>query len=115
MPVCRPKAMAFRSIAAGTALFIATLTTASHIHAQSRIAAPPAVRLPDEAAGTDAIVRALIGAFDRADIVALGEAHGRRVDSDLRIALVRHPDFAKRVRTIVVEFGSTSEQPTLDR
>jgi hypothetical protein len=29
--------------------------------------------------------------------------------------LIRHPDFAKRVRSIVVEFGSTTEQPTLDR
>src|SRR4029453_16797834 len=39
----------------------------------------------------------------------------RRVDSDLRVALVRHPDFAKKVRTIVVEFASTTEQATLDR
>jgi len=29
--------------------------------------------------------------------------------------VVRHPDFAKKVRSIVVEFGSTTEQPTLDR
>jgi hypothetical protein len=28
---------------------------------------------------------------------------------------VRHPDFARRVRAIVVEFGSTTEQATLDR
>jgi len=53
--------------------------------------------------------------FDQFDVVALGEAHGRRLDSDLRIALVRHPDFAKKVRSIVVEFGSTTEQTTLDR
>jgi len=78
-------------------------------------AQPPNFCLPDEAAGIDAIVRALISAFDQADIIALGEAHGRRLDSDLRIALVRHPDFAKKVRYIVVEFGSTSEQSTLDR
>src|SRR6185503_13035755 len=26
-----------------------------------------------------------------------------------------HPDFAKKVRSIVVEFGSTTEQSTLDR
>lgn len=50
-----------------------------------------------------------------ADIVALGEAHGRKLDSDLRIAVVRHPDFAKKVRSIVVEFGSIPEQSTLDR
>jgi hypothetical protein len=73
------------------------------------------LRLPDEAAGLDGIARTLISAFDRADIVALGEAHGRRPDSDLRIALVRHPDFAKKVQSIVVEFGSTTEQSTLDR
>ena len=73
------------------------------------------VRLPDESAGIDAIARTLMSAFDQADIVALGEAHGRRLDSDLRIALVRHPDFAKKVRSIVVEFGSTTEQSTLDR
>jgi len=41
--------------------------------------------------------------------------HARRSDSDLRIALVRHPEFAKRVRTIVVEFATTTEQTTLDR
>jgi hypothetical protein len=73
------------------------------------------VRLPDEAAGFDEIARTLISAFDQADIVALGEAHERKLDSDLRIALVRHPDFAKKVRSIVVEFASTSEQSTLDR
>jgi hypothetical protein len=53
--------------------------------------------------------------FDQADIVALGEAHDRKVDSDLRIALVRIPDFARKVRFIVVEFGSTTAQSTLDR
>ncbi len=79
------------------------------------MAEPPKVRLPDEAAGLDKIVRALISVFDQADIVALGEAHRRRLDSDLRIALVRHPDFAKKVRSIEVEFGSTTEQSTLDR
>ena len=77
--------------------------------------AQPKLALPDEAAGLDGIVRALIAAFDQVDIVALGEAHGAfAIDSDLRIALVRHPDFARKVRTIVVEFGSTTEQSTLD-
>lgn len=80
-----------------------------------QIAPRPNVRLPDEAAGFDAIVRTLIDALDQVDVIALGEAHDRSVDSDLRIALVRHPDFAKRVRTVVIECGSTSEQATLDR
>src|SRR5436190_16319971 len=73
------------------------------------------VRVTDDVAGLDAIVRTLISAFDQADIVALGEDHGEKRDSDLRIALVRHPDFVKKVRFIVVEFGSSAEQPTLDR
>src|SRR5688572_28683617 len=98
------------------AVVTVSLTDRSFIRAQSpQIPAPSNVRLPDEASGIEGIVRALISAFDRADIVALGEAHGRRVDSDLRIALVRHPDFAKKVRSIVVEFGGTAEQATLDR
>jgi hypothetical protein len=97
---------------AGAALVSGSLT----IRAQSpRSAATPNVRLTDEAAGVDGIVQTLVSVFDRVDVVALGEVHERRLDSDLRIALVRHPDFAKKVRSIVVEFGSTSEQSTLDR
>lgn len=88
----------------------------SPVHAQSpQIVPRPNRRLPDEAAGLDAIVKTLIDTFDQVDVVALGEAHERKMDSDLRVALVRHPDFAKRVRTVVIECGSTTEQPTLDR
>jgi hypothetical protein len=121
--------MSFRSVAAKNAVLrtadavtiaaaalVVTLANVSPLRAQSpRSAGPPNLRLPDESAGLDAIARTLISAFDQADIVALGEAHRRRLDSDLRIAVVRHPDFAKKVRTIVVEFGSISEQSTLDR
>ena len=86
------------------------------VDAQSSRSGPPAsLRLPDESAGLDGIVRTLIAAFDHADILALGEDHGQRRESDLRIALVRHPDFAKKVRSILVEFGSASQQSTLDR
>src|SRR5262252_1649497 len=122
--------MSFRSVAAknlvlrmvgvltvaGAALVTVSVANESFIRAQSRqIAAPPKVRLPDESTGIDGIARTLVSSFDQVDIVALGEAHQRRLDSDLRIALVRHPDFAKKVRSIVVEFGSTTEQSTLDR
>lgn len=81
----------------------------------SATAQPPKLRLPDEAAGIGGIARALISAFDQVDIVALGETHQWRLDTDLRIAVVRHPDFSKKVRSIVVEFASTTEQATLDR
>jgi hypothetical protein len=99
-----------------SALAAVTLPADRRAHAQSRqIAVLADANLPDEVASVDGIVRALTAAFDQVDIVALGEDHGRRVDSDLRIALVRHPDFAKKVRTIVVEFGSAPQQSLLDR
>jgi len=101
---------------AGAALFTVSVANESFIRAQSpQIAAPPKVRLPDESTGIDGIARTLISVFGQADVVALGEAYQRKLDSDLRIALVRHPDFPKKVRSIVVEFASTTEQPTLDR
>ena len=77
--------------------------------------AQPEVRLPNESSGIDGIARTLVSAFDQVDVIALGETHRWRLDTDLRIAVVRHPDFAKEVRAIVVEFGSTTEQPTIDR
>jgi hypothetical protein len=73
---------------------------ASLLFATSLLGQPPKVRLPDEAAGLDGIARTLMSAFDQVDIVALGEAHGRKLDSDLRIAVVRHPDFAKNVSSV---------------
>jgi Haem-binding uptake, Tiki superfamily, ChaN len=83
--------------------------------ALSATAQPTNLRLPDESTGIDGIARTLISAFDQADIIALGETHRWRLDTDLRIAVVRHPDFPKKVRSIVVEFASTTEQSTLDR
>jgi hypothetical protein len=77
--------------------------------------ARPDIALPSETVGWNAIAGALLGVFDKVDVVALGEAHRRKQDSDLRIALVRHPDFPKKVRNIVVEFGNAFYQPTLDR
>ncbi|HXS98846.1 MAG TPA: hypothetical protein VN736_29825 [Candidatus Limnocylindrales bacterium] len=85
------------------------------VSAISLLAQGAEVRLPDESTGIDGIARTLVSAFDQVDIVALGETHQWRLDTDLRIAVVRHPDFAKKARFIVVEFGCTTEQPTLDR
>ena len=101
---------------AAAALVSAGLTSEPVIRAQSaQRAAPTKVRLPDEAVGISGIVEALVSAYDWFDVVALGEMHDRQHDSNLRIALVRHPDFARKVRTIVVEWGRTTEQATLDR
>jgi hypothetical protein len=85
--------------------------------AANPLAQPPVspFHLPAESAGTGEIVRTLISAFDHFDVVALGEAHDSKPDSDLGVALVRNLNFAKKVRAIVVEFASTTEQSTLDR
>ena len=101
---------AVRSILGGIVVGSIAMASAPFLPAQlSHPSGRPAVRLPAEAAGIDAIVRALMGSLDRVDILALGEAHDRKVDSDLRIALVRHPDFATKVRSVVVECASTTE------
>jgi hypothetical protein len=101
---------------AAVALGSVIVTSETTIRAQSaQRAAPLKLRLPDEAVGIGGIVGALISVYDQFDVVALGEMHERKIDSDLRIALVRHPDFVKTVRTIVVEFATTAGQTTLDR
>ena len=107
---------AARIVVAGAALVaVGLLNQSVIIRAQSVQKAMPNGLVPDESPGLDGIVRSLISAFDRVDIVALGEDHGEKLDSDVRMALVRHPDFAKKVRFIVVEFASTAQQTTLDR
>jgi hypothetical protein len=107
-----------RSVTCGLALSViatACVVPVSLLRAQVPQVVPRSnIHLPDEAAGIDVIVRALVAAYDQVDIVALGEAHERRIDSDVRIALVRHPDFARKVHSIVIECASVSEQSTLD-
>lgn len=61
------------------------------------------------------IVKGILAAWDNADVVCLGEDHGSKNDSDLRIALVEHPDFVRKVRVIMVESASITQQDVLDR
>ena len=75
----------------------------------------PSVQLPAESAGWDGVIEGLLTAFDHADVVTLGEAHSRRVDSDLRLRLIQHPAFPTKARFIVVEFARTIAQPILAR
>jgi len=62
-----------------------------------------------------AVVESILAAWKHADVVCLGEDHGRQYDSDLRIALVRHPAFPRTVRVIVVESANPVHQDVLDR
>ena len=63
----------------------------------------------------DEVVNSILGAWKTADVVCLGEDHGRYYDSELRIALVRHPDFPRTVRVVVIESGNPIHQDILDR
>ncbi len=71
--------------------------------------------LPAERAGWDGVLAGLLSTFNKADVLALGEAHGRQADSDLRVRLIQHPDFARNVRFIAVECGAPSDQSMIDR
>lgn len=71
-------------------------------------------QLPSETAGWDNVVASLLSVFDRADVLALGEAHGRKVDAELRLRLVRHPQFVNRVQWIVVEDAQSDYGGLLD-
>ena len=75
----------------------------------------PVTHLPAESVGWTEIINNLVGAFDDVDVVALGETHGRKMDSDLRLRLIRAPAFSLKVRSIVVESANSLYQPLLDR
>lgn len=62
-----------------------------------------------------ALVEGILAAWKTADVVCLGEDHGRQYDSDLRITLVRHPAFPTTVRVIVIEWVNPIHQDLLDR
>ena len=79
------------------------ITTALAAVFLAQASARPDVRLPAEMSGWDNVIAGLISVFDHADVLALGEAHGRTIDSELRLRLVRHPQFVNRVQRIVVE------------
>ena len=60
-------------------------------------------------------VSGLLAAFRNYPLVALGEAHWLQQEADLVGQLLQHPDFARSVQTIVVEFGNAHYQPVIDR
>src|SRR6267378_261855 len=61
------------------------------------------------------IVKGILAAWDKFDVVCLGEDHGSKNDSDLRIALVEDPAFVRKVRVIMIESASVTQQEVLDR
>ena len=60
-------------------------------------------------------IPALLQAFDKYPVVALGEGHWSRQAGDFYVALVRTPGFAERVNVVVLECANSLYQPLLDR
>jgi hypothetical protein len=60
-------------------------------------------------------IRAVIAAFDRVNLVGLGERHWSLEDSQFRLKLIRDPEFSQKVNDIVIEFGNPRYQAVLDR
>lgn len=60
-------------------------------------------------------IPAILGAFDRYEVVAMPEAHGMKDVDDFILALIRDPSFPGKVNDIEVECGNSLYQPVLDR
>src|SRR5258708_19115142 len=60
-------------------------------------------------------VQAILGAFDRYPLVALGEFHRNQQEHDFILSLLRSPDFPSKANDIVVEFGTARYQDLTDR
>jgi hypothetical protein len=74
----------------------------------------PEVSLPAESPGWDQALAGVLSALDRADVVALAATRGI-AGSEIRLRLIRHPDFPNKARFIVVEWANSLYQPILDR
>jgi len=58
---------------------------------------------------------AVLHAFDTHDIVIFGEIHGNKQEYEWLRSLVATPEFADRVDDIVMEFGNSLYQKSVDR
>ena len=60
-------------------------------------------------------VQGVISAFQRANLVALGERHWAREDSAFRLQVIRDPAFAECATDVVIEFANPLYQGLLNR
>lgn len=95
------------------AVAVAAASFATAGWAQSPATSSPTAQ-PSSVSAT-AATTALLGAFGRHRIVALGLAHGLRQQEDFVIGLLRHPRFPAMVDSIVVEDGNARFQALADR
>jgi len=72
---------------------------------------PSSLKEPVPSNGTEALVRA----FEKSSLVALGETHQVQEIHDFIGLLIRHPEFPSNANDIVVEWGNALYQDILDR
>jgi hypothetical protein len=60
-------------------------------------------------------VPSILAAFDKYEVVGMGEAHGGKDQDDFILSLIRNPAFLEKVSDIAVECGNSLYQPILDR
>ena len=109
MPSWSRRALLRHTVAAGAA----TAMAAPAAYAAARAGANPGAG-NDPAPDADA-AGALLRAFDRVPVVALGEAHGLLEEHAVIDAVLRHPDFPTKANDVVVEFGNARYQDRVDR
>jgi len=74
-----------------------------------------AAKLGTRQAEPQAAVPAIVHAFDRFPIVAIGERHSLREVGDFYVSLIKDSGFQSKVNYMVIEFGTRLSQPILDR
>lgn len=60
-------------------------------------------------------IKVILEAYKKYQIVAIGDAHGCKEQYVFLDSLINNPDFSKTVNTIVVEFGNSLYQKTIDK
>ncbi|MEP7111214.1 MAG: hypothetical protein ABI760_24675 [Ferruginibacter sp.] len=63
---------------------------------------------------TNSGIQEIIKAFDKHQVVALGEIHGWKEESEFIFSLIKYPSFAEKVNDIVVECGNSKYQSIID-
>jgi len=63
----------------------------------------------------EAAIPAILGAFDKYEVVAMPEDHGLKDLDDFIFSLIRNPVFSEKANDIVIECGNSAYQPLLDR
>ena len=56
----------------------------------------------------------IINEFDAHQLIAIGESHGWKEESEFIFDIIKDPSFSKKVNDIVVECGNAGYQPLMD-